>query len=257
MVAVPTLFSLVAVYNANEEFKIIRKEHKNGMVPVASYLLTVFALQVPYMILLSCAALLVPFYGIAGANPLNVISTLTVVTCALWSFEQVSVSFAAGFDNALVGMLGAIGLWFANFLFCGTFLKPEFLLWPLRKASVVFPLRWTFSSMSYLGYHGTEWEGAQDVGNNKFACPHGGACFGRTGDQILASLSHTFAVTQENTVGRDLCFILAYGLAFKLLHVLLTFKQTQIVQRNVAPKPCVDAATAHGSVEDPSVLSVV
>merc|ERR1712217_299709 len=182
--------------NANEEFKIICKEHKNGMIPVISYLSTVFVLQLPYMLLLSAAALLVPFYGIAGASCMNLVPTITVVACALWSFEQVSVSFAVGFDNAMGGMLGAIGLWFISFLFCGTFLKPEVLLWPFDTLSVLFPLRWTFSSMGYLGYHGTFWDGAEDIGDNKFKCAAGGACFGHSGDQVLQSLSHTFAVTQ-------------------------------------------------------------
>merc|ERR1712137_70252 len=102
-------------------------------------------------------------------------------------------------------------------------------------------------------------EGAEDLGNNKFACPNGGACFGATGDEILSTLSHTFAVTQENTVARDLFFIFAYGLVFKLLHVLLTIKKTQIVQHKSTPSSDVDAATTHGhsETEDPSALSVV
>jgi len=259
MVAVPTLFSLVAVYNANEEFKIIRKEHKNGMIPMVSYLLTVFVLQLPYMVLLSAAALLIPFYGIAGATSLNLVPTITVVACALWSFEQVSVSFAVGFDNALGGMLGAIGLWFISFLFCGTFLKPEFLLSPFDTLSVLFPLRWTFSSMGYFGYHGTVWEGAQDLGNNKFMCASGGACFGHTGDQVLASLSHTFAVTQENTIVRDICFILAYGIAFKTLHVVLAVAKTQFGNRNAVSTPDVEVKTVAGTrtIEEDSAFSFV
>merc|ERR1712003_257631 len=107
--------------------------------------------------------------------------------------------------------------------------------------------------MSYLGYHGTLWEGAEDLGNNKFACPDGGACFGRTGDEILATLSHTFAVPQENTVARDLCFIFAYGLVFKLLHVILTVNKTQIVLRNAVPSSDVDEETTHQTIEDPSL----
>merc|ERR1711976_249915 len=76
MVAVPTLFSMIAVYNANEDFRIIRKEHKNGMTPVGSYLLAVFFLQLPYMAVLSVAALLIPYYGLADANTLQMVPTI-------------------------------------------------------------------------------------------------------------------------------------------------------------------------------------
>merc|ERR1712217_612243 len=89
----------------------------------------------------------------------------------------------------------------------------------------------------YLGYHGTVWEGAEDVGNDKFVCASGGACFGHTGDQVLASLSRTFAVTQENTVLRDICFVLAYGIVFKLLHVILAVAKTQFGNRNAMATP--------------------
>merc|ERR1712113_1344646 len=90
---------------------------------------------------------------------------------------------------------------------------------------------------------GTVWEGTQDLGNNKFACASGGACFGRTGDQVLASLSHTFAVTQKNTIVRDICFILAYGIAFKVLHVVLAVVKTQFGSRNVASTPVIEVKT--------------
>merc|ERR1712137_310704 len=105
MVAVPTLFSMIAVYNTNQDFRIIRKEHKNGMIPMASYLLAVFLLQLPYMIVLAIAALVIPYYGLAAANTLQMVPEIAVVTVVLWSFEQSSVFFGVCFDNPLLGML--------------------------------------------------------------------------------------------------------------------------------------------------------
>merc|ERR1712113_1214074 len=103
------------------------------------------------------------------------------------------------------------------------------------------------------------WEGAQDLGNNKFVCSAGGACFGHTGDQVLATLSHTFAVTQENTVVRDICFILAYGIAFKMLHVVLTIAKTQFGNRSAVSTPDVDVnmGTETHTIEEDSVSSFV
>merc|ERR1712087_836564 len=114
-------------------------------------------------------------------------------------------------------------------------------------------------AMGYFGYHGTVWEGAQDLGNNKFVCASGGACFGRTGDQVLASLSHTFAVTQENTMVRDICFILAYGIVFKILHVILAVAKTQFGNRNAVSTLDVEVKTETETrhIEEDSASSFV
>lgn len=101
MVAVPTLFSMIAVYNANEDFRIICKEHKNGMTSVGSYLLATFLLQLPYMAMLSIAALVIPYYGLAVANTLQMIPEIFVVAVVLWSFEQSSVFFCCVFQQSV------------------------------------------------------------------------------------------------------------------------------------------------------------
>merc|ERR1712217_562032 len=228
MVAVPTLFSMIAVYNANEDFRIIRKEYKNGMTPVGSYLLAVFLLQLPYMAMLSIAALIIPDYGLANANTLQMIPTIFVVAVTLWSFEQSAVCFGVCFNNSLVGMLAAIGLWFASFLFSGAFLKPSFVIWPLKLCTYIFPLRWAFLRMSYLGIHGAVYEGAVSLPDGKFSCGAGfGPCYGHTGDQVLASLGTTFPVGSSGTLAEQTGYILAYGVVFKVLHIALMLGKTR------------------------------
>lgn len=189
MVAVPTLFSMIAVYNTNQDFRIIRKEYKNGMIPMASYLLAVFFLQLPYMVVLAIAALVIPYYGLAEANTLQMVPEIAVVTAVLWSFEQSAVFFGVCFDNPLVGMLGSIGVWFASFLFSGTFLKPSFIIWPLKLCTYVFPLRWGFLQMSYLGFHGSIWNGAESLPDGKFSCAGGsGGLLHATDIQVIRCL---------------------------------------------------------------------
>merc|ERR1712190_606176 len=237
MVAVPTLFSMIAVYNTNQDFKIIRKEYKNGMIPMASYLLAVFFLQLPYMVVLAIAALAIPYYGLAEANTLQMVPEIAVVTVVLWSFEQSSVFLGICFDNPLIGMLGSIGLWFASFLFSGTFLKPSFINWPLKLCTYVFPLRWGFLQMSYLDFHGSIWEGAESLPDGKFSCAGGSgsgglaACYGHTGDQVLATLGNVFPVGESGTMLQHTAYILAYGLVFKVLHVALVVAKTRSARR--------------------------
>jgi len=105
--------------------------------------------------MLSIAALVIPYYGLAMANTLQMFPEIFVVAVVLWSFEQSSVFFAVCFSDPWVGVLAAIGLWFASFLFSGAFLKPAFIIWPLKLCSYIFPLRWAFLQMSYLGFHGS------------------------------------------------------------------------------------------------------
>jgi len=259
MLAVSSMFSLVAVYSANEDFKIIRKEMKNGMTPLSSYLLATFFLQLPYMVVLSLSALMIPYYGLANANLEAIVPALAVMTAMLWSFEQSSMFLAVGFDNPLIGMLGSMGLWFASFLFCGAFLKPEFVVWPFKLFGFLFPLRWTFASMQYLEYHGTVWEGAEDLGNNEFACAAVSAmqCYGRTGDQVLASLSHTFPVKAENTVVQDIAFILAYGVAFKVLHIVFLVMKTQFGRSVRSAKVTAKTGVESGTTDNVIVRSNV
>lgn len=254
MVAVPTLFSMIAVYNTNQDFKIIRKEYKNGMIPMTSYLLAVFFLQLPYMVVLAIAALVIPYYGLAEANTLQMVPEIAVVTAVLWSFEQSSVFFGVCFDNPLVGMLGSIGMWFASFLFSGIFLKPSFISWPLKLCTYIFPLRWGFLQMSYLGLHGSIWNGAESLHDGKFSCAGGSGdlspCYGHTGDQILATLGNVFPVGESGTMFQQTAYILAYGLVFKVLHVALVVAKTR------SARPMHGHVSKDGCSQKPPVIEL-
>merc|ERR1712226_544258 len=157
--------------------------------------------------------MLIPYYVVANQNRDGMIPMIFVMAVMLWSFEQCSLFLALLFANPLIGMLMSVGLWFVNFLFCGAFLKPEFVSEPFRIFCDIFPLGWTLKSIQYLCFHGTVWEGAVDQGNNVVVCADyaSSECFGRTGDQVLDNLSFIFPVSSENTIGTDWVFVFLYG----------------------------------------------
>merc|ERR1711920_438186 len=89
--------------------------------------------------------------------------------------------------------------------------------------------------MSYLGIHGSYYEGAISLPDGKFSCPSGSfPCYGHTGDQVLASLGTTFPVGSSGTLSEQTVYILAYGVVFKVLHIALMMVKTQFGRRSRA-----------------------
>ncbi|CAE8583869.1 unnamed protein product [Polarella glacialis] len=216
--AVPTMFSAVAVYSFNYQFQLIAKEVGNGLISARSYTLATFVLEVPYMMMLALFAMVVPLYGIANGNIPGFFWTITIMAVTLWSFECMAQFFAVIFLNALVGMLCMLGLWALAFLFSGVFLMPEFVIWPLRGLCSALPLTYASRSLHHLEFHGTVWEGAQLSSKRPgFTCGQEGPCYGRTGDQVLHSLSVLFAAGVENTIAKDIGIILIIGVIFKTI----------------------------------------
>lgn len=87
--------------------------------------------------------------------------------------------------------------------------------------------------MSYLGFHGSIWEGADSLTDGKFSCGVGiGPCYGHTGDQVLATLGTTFPVGSSGTMSEQIVYILAFGVVFKVLHIALMMGKTQFGRRS-------------------------
>merc|ERR1711920_277155 len=98
-------------------------------------------------------------------------------------------------------------------------------------------------------------DGAQDFGDGAFSCEGGSPsnCFGRTGDQVLSSLGHIFPVEAEDTVTKDVMYTLAYGLAFKLLHIIALAMKTQIERRSTTRAPKSKGGTSSGTKNEVTV----
>lgn len=208
LAAVPSMFCIVVTYAVNEEFFLIKKENKNGMVPVSAYFLSNLLLQIPYMIILALFAVAIPAYAIMGYPAANFFHFVAVMSAMTWAFECIGQCFAVPFQNPLIGMLGVVGVWFTSFLFAGTFLKPELIIMPLRLLCNVSPLHWSFRSSQYLAFSGTTWGGEL------------------SGEQVLDILNENFPVDSEPHVLEDIFIMLGIGTAFKLLFFALLMMKT-------------------------------
>jgi hypothetical protein len=237
MFGIVTMFSVIVVFTANIEYKMLRKEIKNGMASAGSYLLATSFLPLPFMLVLSASALVVPYYVIGNGNVTGMWQTLVVLAATLWGFESASQCFATLVDNPLLGALASLNLWTVSFLFSGFFLRPEFVIWPFRALNSIFPLGRTMAAMMYLEFHGSEWKGAVSTPDGGFVCPGGSPiqCYGPTGDDILRSLSNAFPVDDTDTVFADVMLILCYGLFWKLSQLAVVFVRARTAFN--APKP--------------------
>jgi hypothetical protein len=214
----PTVFSVVAVYAHNQQFKLMAKEVKNGLISARSYMLATTMLEVPYMVILALSAMIIPLYGIGAGNVSGLVGTIFIMSVTLWCFECVGQFLAAAFSHAPVGMLAMLFYWISAFLFSGGFLKPEFIIWPFNKVVDVTPLFYTMRSLQYLELHGTVWDGAR-LSNSPvgFTCDHPGFCYGHTGDQVLSSLLQLFSSAVGDRVASDTLTLLVMAFGFKVL----------------------------------------
>ena len=233
MIAVPSCMGTIAVFSFNHEFLGMRREIKDGMYSPWAYIISNALLQVPFMVLLSLSALLVGAYGIALFEISGFGRMLLVFSAALWAFEAMAQAMGALFPNPLVGMLAYLFLWFTSFLFAGFFIVGEGIPWPLKVFLYVLPLRWSIASMVKTEFRWSTFEGAQlapaAAGSpySGFTCTAPAAarqvCFGRTGEQVLWSLSQSFTSFDpaQETFGTDVACLVGIGLFFKLVFVAL------------------------------------
>ena len=168
--------------------------------------------------------------------------------------------------RVLFGLFNYLNLYFAAFLFCGMFVDPEDVVWPLRLFCYFLPLRWSLQSYIYSIYHEQlDYDGAVDCtpgdlmpneygspiicGQQGFYCssasdPTGAVCYGRTGDQILNSLSLQFTIFgDEGHYARNLGIVIAFGTLCRLLYVSQIVLLTKVVGSE-EPRPPSGAPSA-------------
>lgn len=232
-VAISSMFAVVVVFGTNIEFNITRKEMHNGMARVQAYLASRFLIQIPYMCLLSLCAIVVPAYAIANYNMDGFAKSFLIMTTLCLGFEFMGEALGILCENPLLGMLIMVCAWFAAFLFSGNFLSPDFIVWPFRIFTYCFPFRWTIRTMNYAEFHGTEFDGAElsSTSPTGFVCPGASSpleCYGRTGDQVLKSLSHQFQnLSTEDTFGEDIAYCCIFAAVFKIICMISIVVKTR------------------------------
>jgi len=233
MIGVPACFSVIAVYVYNLEYFAVKKEIKDGMYSPAAYLLANAILQLPLIFVISFFALCVGTYGIANYDAGGMPTMVCIFAACLWSFECCAQFFAVAFADPLVGMLGFMNVWFANFLFSGMFIAAADVVWPFRLFCYILPLGHSMTAMIYTEYHKKEWSGAvlDATDARGFSCDADVStmnCYGRTGLQVLDSLHDNYdMVRSSDVVGEKVLYVILAGLFFKACYAAVLVLKTR------------------------------
>jgi ABC-type multidrug transport system ATPase subunit len=221
---VPAQMSVAMCLGQNIEFASVRREVKAGMYNFSAYFIAQFLFQIPYLLLLSSFCISVSGYAIGNWNIDGFLPSVFVHALFMLTFECVAQFHAVQFSHPLLGMLGVVNFWFASFLFGGILVPLEDVIWPLRALGYISPINYGIKALMNLELKGTTWSGAelQSGSVRGFYCPGNPvACFGVTGDQILATMSALAAgvpqnVKVESELLQDCISLLAIAALFKI-----------------------------------------
>ena len=262
---IPMQFILVSVYAYYQQWVSLKKEVKDGMYnPVASAIAS-WVVQVPMMFVLALCSLL-PIFIIGDMHWPNFPMAWLVYALTFWSFEGCAQMLAVS-PRVIFGLFNYLNLYFAAFLFCGMFVDVSDVVWPLRTMCYFFPLGWALQSYIYALYHGQpDYSGALDCtpgavmpngvlcSDQGFYCssdddPTGAVCYGRTGDQILNSLSIQFTIFgDDGHYARNIGLIIAFGALCRIGYVAQVWVLTQVVGGQEPADPA--AATVSSTTDD-------
>jgi ABC-type multidrug transport system ATPase subunit len=238
VVAVPTMMCVVIVYACNEEFKVIRKETRNGFLSPAAYLIARTGIEIPMVLLLSVFALGVGGFGMMQFNPSAFFLIIAVWASMLWSFECTAQVFSVLFSNPLVGMMMFVMYWFASFVFAGMFVPEADIIWPFRALVYTMPLKYSLQSLIYLDFHDSTFT----CGGTGHLSLDGTPCTqDRTGAEVLGYIGQNVINTASasDTVGQDIGILLSIGAVYKLAYFVLLWakanKMSQIHHTTGAP----------------------
>ena len=238
----------VIIYLMNVDYAVVKREVKDGMYHPAVYVLAKTCLQLPMLALMAICALCPAAYPIANWAGAGFGRAWAACFAALASLEFTAELLSVAFANPIIGMLSYLLYWFVSFLFCLVLVDESDVVWPLRLLVYTSPLRWTFEQLAWAMVIETpDYDGVEDCASNadgltgiattgpltgqtvscprNFYCPDdpsGLMCWGRTGPQIITSLSQSFSAVGSfeagDKFGRDIGLTIAIAIAFKLCY---------------------------------------
>ena len=100
---------------------------------------------------------------------------LVLYAATFWAFEGLAQVLACT-PNVVLALFGFLNMYFIAFLFCGMFVDPEDVVWPIRAFCYFLPLGWSLQSYMYsVIHHLPEHKGAIPCTPGD-ALPQGGVC---------------------------------------------------------------------------------
>jgi ABC-type multidrug transport system ATPase subunit len=271
-VGIPMQFILVSNYIYHYQWLSLKKEVKDGMYHPVPAAVASWVVQAPMMFVLALSSLL-PMYVIGDLAWSSFGIVLVLYALTFWSFEGLAQMLST-FSNVIIGLFGFLNLYFAAFLFCGMFVDPEDVVWPIRTFCYFMPLGWTLQSYMYALMHDMpDHEGtvactpgdALPTGgvctDQGFYCyssedPTGAVCYGKDGDTILESLSVQFTIFEaKGHYARNIALIVAFGALTRIGYVAAIYVLTKMYGGQAPGAPGDDVAVAMGDDDDDSFNS--
>ena len=148
---IPMQFILVSNFIYHYQWLSLKKEVKDGMYHPVPAAFASWIVQAPMMFILAFSSLL-PMYVIGDLAWSSFGIVLVLYALTFWSFEGLAQMLST-FSNVIIGLFGFLNLYFAAFLFCGMFVDPEDVIWPIRVFCYFMPLGWTLQSYMYALMH--------------------------------------------------------------------------------------------------------
>ena len=271
-VGIPMQFILVSNYIYHYQWLSLKKEVKDGMYHPVPAAFASWVVQAPMMFVLALSSLL-PMYVIGDLAWSSFGIVLVLYALTFWSFEGLAQMLST-FSNVIIGLFGFLNLYFAAFLFCGMFVDPEDVIWPIRTFCYFMPLGWTLQSYMYALMHdmpdhggtfactpGDELPTGGVCTQQGFYCssaddPSGAVCYGKDGDTILESLSVQFTIFEANGhYGRNIALIVAFGAFTRLVYVAAIYALTKMYGGQAPGAPGDDVVVAMDDSADDSASS--
>jgi hypothetical protein len=148
----------------------------------------------------------------------------------------------------MLGMVDFLQFWFMSFLFMGLMLPEKDVIWPFRILCTIMPLKWGYRTLLWTEWgpdDSPEYEGTAECTPElqmqfkcsplqEWYCPDDPpmACYGKEGLTILDSVKVNYpSVPNEDTLLRDLAYILIIAVSWKAVHALLAAVKARPKQR--------------------------
>jgi len=227
LVMIPSNFFLPAVVAENFDAPVVRKEMSDLMYGVIPYLASTLCIRLPFVLLFAVCSLFPGAFGIAG------FSFRAFARCVLTQLGYFCVcegiALACGrMENLIVGCIQYLNNVFTLLFFAGFFFRPSDVSWVFRWVIYASPMGYVVRVLIVTVFQKSDpYGGTLPCANctKSFYCPNVSTCWGRTGFEIVESLSTWFPEVNNGVdIQFGISYLFASGSAFYLCYVVAVWQ---------------------------------
>jgi len=235
-IAVPTMKCAILVFGHSIEVLDFSRKLHNGVIHPLPFFVARF-LQLPMMFFNAIAALTIGAFFMCSWNPEKYVTIVVFHAMLLTCFEFLAELYSAVASEASVGLLLFLVTWIMNFLFSGVIVEDDNVVWPIKIFTYILPMRYALQSMAYSEFVDSTFEGTLPCNvttERESTCYPGGykcttgACFGKTGPQVLDSLHYIFFIISPDTdVSRNALYLILFLVIIKTLYIIIVLRKVK------------------------------